>query len=103
MKNIICIIVFFIVFSISLGIFYNLDFFKFYDSFDNKTTDWGKLIGYALLPAFGSMVLAWVICKLTMKKRSKSYSKFLFDGDDNYTNMDNSTRNWSIGNYSCGM
>lgn len=101
----ICMTVFISVFIISCVIFSKLDFFKTKNNI-YEYVDWGKIVGFALIPAYGFTTLSWIIYNLSVKKHNKTYSKFLFDGNDTYSNnIDNSmsTRHWSKGNYSCGM
>jgi hypothetical protein len=98
MKIIICSSVFFVVYFISIIIFYYLDFFKIKDCRGNALEpDWGKILGYALLPSFILSLVSYMICA-----NVKSYnrrSRLRFDDYDEY--MPEFEGHQS--NYSCGM
>lgn len=94
MKNLICSIVFLIVYLLSVVLFYYLDFFKNKNcklygknisnhSFPDNDVDWGKILGYAFIPSTIVMLVSWLICCKCLSK-SKKY-KYDFDSEFSYS------------------
>lgn len=90
-----------------------MEFFKFHNC-DTTTNDidWGKVIGYAYIPAFSTCILYIIINKLYKLYKFNSKSKYSFTNDYNDNDNFNSSSSfgcgmgscgWSKGNYSCGM
>lgn len=95
MKNLICSIVFIVVYIVSVIMFYHLDFFYVKDCNGNSLNpDWGKILGYALIPSLFVMIISWMICN----QNEIGNKKYRFDNQDSdFLGIE------SDFNYSCGM
>lgn len=104
---------FFVVYLISVIIFYYLDFFKIKDCRGNELEpDWGKILGYALLPSFILSLISYIICVNVKSNKRRSRSRFGFDDDYEHDyehesrfrfNNPETEFEANHSNYSCGM